>query len=809
MKKKTFFHSLKIPALRLYQQMIICFVVVVLLPLSGVTLVIYNINQKALKKELGKFTQHTAEAIYQDLQTEMSWQQDQFQILGATLLDKYQQTRNLTQSVTMLFQLCPSCESVGFYDTHGHSKGISYRPGVHVPTPLHLPTQMNPTKSQRFEVLFVTPKTPASNAYYLRGTFPVSSTTSQKNLAYYVIQKRFPYLQELMLANQKTLQDAVYLVDQTGRIIAGPAEAVAGKQRLQEKDYQFFQSLKPGVAREVETVLPASANTDNSDDDAQENLALETVFVKIPQIDWGIVIESPYHIRQKYVKRARSQSLLLVVGCLAGVILLALIYVWGISRNFRQLIKGIKAMAGGNYARRIRLITNFLTPYEIVYLAGEFNRMARRTFDAWESSQTLNMALLRRNEEEAFLNRVTKALHGNLSLGEIGRMVPKELSANMRAPFCALWVEPYGLSETSSAEESSLWIEDRHHIFSDIQHEQLLNWPQLNTDTDQPLVRQPISDNWLKAFGVGPALIYPVHFQEKRFGVVVLLRRSGAPVFSEEEVHVVGLVVRQLGVALNQIYQWQTIQDANAKLAKLDELKSNLIDAVSHELRTPLTSIKGYTSRLLRYDTQIDEATRQKSLKIVKQQADRLNRLVDDLLVIPDLEQDNLRVFPDWVQVKDIIERARQSVQEKEQREIQIYLPTAQSENILAMADPDRLEQVMVNLLDNAVKYSLPDTQIGVEVTSVTLNSSPKVHIRVYNQSNPIPKGELPTLFDKFKRLDESLTRTTRGSGLGLFITKGLVEAMGGNISVDYRNGYFEVLVSLATSVDRPVGLPV
>ena len=101
-------------------------------------------------------------------------------------------------------------------------------------------------------------------------------------------------------------------------------------------------------------------------------------------------------------------------------------------------------------------------------------------------------------------------------------------------------------------------------------------------------------------------------------------------------------------------------------------------------------------------------------------------------------------------------------------------------------ADKGRLEQVFVNLYENAIKYSYPDTPIIVE-TDVVKN---KAVIKVKNQCDKIPEKKLNTLFEKFVRLDDNMTRTTRGTGLGLFIVKGLIEAMDGEISLSSTNEY-------------------
>ena len=97
----------------------------------------------------------------------------------------------------------------------------------------------------------------------------------------------------------------------------------------------------------------------------------------------------------------------------------------------------------------------------------------------------------------------------------------------------------------------------------------------------------------------------------------------------------------------------------NIELKQLNEFRSNLIDTVSHELRTPLTSIQGYTSRLMRQDIKIDEETRQKSLRIIKEQSERLKRLIEDLLTIPDIEGMRLRTKVEQVYIPELLEESR------------------------------------------------------------------------------------------------------------------------------------------------------
>lgn len=219
------------------------------------------------------------------------------------------------------------------------------------------------------------------------------------------------------------------------------------------------------------------------------------------------------------------------------------------------------------------------------------------------------------------------------------------------------------------------------------------------------------------------------------------------------------------------------LKQNNIELKQLNEFRSNLIDTVSHELRTPLTSIQGYTSRLMRQDIVIDEETKQKSLRIIKEQSERLKRLIEDLLTIPDIEGMRLRTNVESVWLPEVMETAKLLVKNKDKKEILINI----DENFPnVFGDKNRLEQVFVNLIENAVKYAYPNTKVTVE--GIVEGNNAKIFVK--NQCDLIPPDKLNKLFEKFIRLDDNTTRTTRGTGLGLFIVKGLIEAMNGEIKL-------------------------
>ncbi len=260
-------------------------------------------------------------------------------------------------------------------------------------------------------------------------------------------------------------------------------------------------------------------------------------------------------------------------------------------------------------------------------------------------------------------------------------------------------------------------------------------------------------------------------------------------VFTPHETIFLAEEFNKMADEINKTYR--QLKHSNRELKKLDEFRSNLIDTVSHEFRTPLTSIKGYTSRLLRQDIELDEETKQKSLKIIKNQSERLSRMVEDLLVIPDIEGAKLNLIIENVNLADTINDAILSTKHKAEREVNVSI----ADNLPdILADNDRLEQVFINILENAYKYSYPDTPIDVNVGQ----EKNFAVIRVSNSYDYIPPEQLNKLFGKFIRIDDKTTRTTRGTGLGLFIVKGLVKAMNGSIELEStKDNIFTVVIKL------------
>jgi len=219
------------------------------------------------------------------------------------------------------------------------------------------------------------------------------------------------------------------------------------------------------------------------------------------------------------------------------------------------------------------------------------------------------------------------------------------------------------------------------------------------------------------------------------------------------------------------------LQMAVRRAEEVDKLKSQLLSTVSHELRTPLTSIRGQTSTLLDYADQIGSEERTEALRIVDQEAARLDELIGHLLDMSRLESGTLRIEPVATDLRPVVlETVRLMTPQAPGHRLAADLPAVLP---FVQADPRRVMQVLRNLIDNAVKFSPPGTTVTVKAAA----QADHVVVSVHDEGIGIAPEHLTRIFDRFYRVEDSRVRTI-GVGLGLAISKGLVEMMGGHITV-------------------------
>jgi signal transduction histidine kinase len=220
-----------------------------------------------------------------------------------------------------------------------------------------------------------------------------------------------------------------------------------------------------------------------------------------------------------------------------------------------------------------------------------------------------------------------------------------------------------------------------------------------------------------------------------------------------------------------------------ASLRAADQAKTAFVADVSHELRTPLTVIKGTVETL--QDGALDDLdAREGFLASMANEIERLIRLVNDLLVLTRADAGALNLQPQPVNLGDLA-RARVEHLAGIAARRDIRLRVVAESPALALADPDRIAQVLDNLLDNAIRYSRPGEQVTVAVAP----AGGEVTSSVADTGPGIPARHLPFIFDRFYRADAARSRSRGGSGLGLSIARALVLAHGGQIAAQSVEG--------------------
>jgi signal transduction histidine kinase len=270
-------------------------------------------------------------------------------------------------------------------------------------------------------------------------------------------------------------------------------------------------------------------------------------------------------------------------------------------------------------------------------------------------------------------------------------------------------------------------------------------------------------------------LAVPMPLRDHAVGVVEL--ESDRSNLADESVErLVSALARHAALAIDNLRLEEDTREV-ADLKKLDRLKTELLDTVSHELKTPLAAIKGYATTLVQHRRMKPEL-RQEFLGIIDSESDRLGGLIGNLLDMSRLEAGVLKVDPAPVQLGRVVENAVKQAQHLTDLH---HVSLDWRSDPYVMADVSRIIQVLTNLLNNAIKYS-PD---GGDIRVAGRAHGKMLEISVADCGVGIAPRDLDKIFDRFHRVDGDLARRVSGTGLGLPICRGLVEAHGGRIWVE------------------------
>jgi signal transduction histidine kinase len=298
--------------------------------------------------------------------------------------------------------------------------------------------------------------------------------------------------------------------------------------------------------------------------------------------------------------------------------------------------------------------------------------------------------------------------------------------------------------------------------------------------------------DWARRYHV---LALPMQQQQQLLGVIYVFRYVDAGGFSDRDLHVLDVFARQAAGALQQ---GRATAEMLAEKTRLEEMQSTFVSIVSHELQTPVAIIKSYAATLGREDAAWPPETIQRVSRNIEDECDRLHRLITDLLDLSRIQAGRVAMRVGSVDLPQI---AAEIVDQLSPRSPQHSLRSAFPRGFpLIRGDADQLRRALFNLLQNAIKYS-PDG--GEVLIAGEVPSEAAVLVRVIDHGIGIAPGEQERIFDRFHRADNRLSRTTAGVGLGLYITRSIVEGHGGRIWAESagqgRGSVFNILLPIGS----------
>lgn len=295
-------------------------------------------------------------------------------------------------------------------------------------------------------------------------------------------------------------------------------------------------------------------------------------------------------------------------------------------------------------------------------------------------------------------------------------------------------------------------------------------------------------------------LFLPIRTASGMLAVVGLDREAPGPLFTADEGRLLDALLDQIAVSIERIRLAEDIDNARV-MSETERLRGALLTSISHDLRTPLASIIGAVSSLRSYFDRYDAKQRGELIATIEDEAERLNRFVGNLLDITRLEAGALNIRADRVEIGELVETAlrraaRLLARHRVEIDLSPDLPPVRADSVL-------LEQVIFNLLDNAAKYSGPGSLVRISAE----RAHDEVLIRVSDEGEGIPPDEIEHIFDKFHRVRAGDQRPA-GTGLGLAVCRGFVEAFGGRITAANRTGrrgaQFTVMLPAAMGGGQP-----
>lgn len=393
--------------------------------------------------------------------------------------------------------------------------------------------------------------------------------------------------------------------------------------------------------------------------------------------------------------------------------------------------------------------------------------------------QTENKRLLKeleaRHRESHILLTVTQHVSHSLDLREIITAASEELTSCLSLGACQFYLMENGILVLKHTRGISPAEENRKvHI------ENLRPYLDEGVPVNIDLSKDGKKSIHFQDPGLSSYTVVPLKINGENIGAIGMGLCSSSHSFTDKKELLAG-IGREIAIAIKNAQLYEEASSARA-LRELDALRTELLANVSHELRTPLSAIKGYSSALLQPDIAFDQPTLREFLQTIDKEADRLGRLISDLLIMSRLDSGTLVVKKKKRYIHDIVENIRDNLFNlTNKHKLKISIP----EDLPPVIVDDQIGAVLTNLVENAVKYSPEGSCITV---SATMSGSFNV-LCVQDEGTGIPQTLQEKIFERFYQITDSRDGHRPGTGLGLSICKGIVETHGGRIWVESEQG--------------------
>lgn len=412
------------------------------------------------------------------------------------------------------------------------------------------------------------------------------------------------------------------------------------------------------------------------------------------------------------------------------------------------------------------------------YLFDKESRLARLTRELVDE-KVLSAALSNRLKELSILSEVGKAINQVLDLDDVLRMILRSALDILEAEEgSVMLVESAGehlrvaCAETSSGDSiEGVTVKVGEGIAGWVAQSRE---PLLISGTPPPHLFKAWKESQRP---IASAISVPLIGDNELYGVLNINDLNNTKAFTEYDLRAVGLFAEHAAIAIRNSRLFAKERQTIQRLAEIDKMKSEFIATISHELRTPLTSIIGCAKTIRSRADAMPDAQRDEFLQVIERQGEKLLRMIEEVLsaskiesgeIVPRREAVNLAAV-----ARDVVTAVKTA---GAPNPIEVNGP----EEVQAFGDSMAFEQILTNLIENAVKYS-EDGEAPIEVG---ISEEPgAVRLEVKDRGVGIDPELLPSVFERFRQIDQSRTRRAGGVGLGLYIVKNLVEANGGRIS--------------------------